>query len=483
MENKLFPRFIFLFLLFCFISPLFSQQIRVMGENDGFGGFSDRYYTDGERLEFHTKVAKGNFTESILGKWNSFFLKDSSQSEDLVGFSLGQEFYTPTNIKKSDVPFGDRPYASRIFAGHSLTTFTEDTSVFTEIELGMLGPESGGKLRQEKFHSQIGSPSPQGWNTQIPNTTTFQFRTDYRHFYFPYLGVNAEGQIGNAYTKMNLGLIFRLGNMGKNPGPGFSVLQPGPPVLPTRGEGIWYFYLNPSYTYQLYNATLEGRFGEGNKYRESSRSTAFSDINQFLEPLPSPERISRESLLEQLVSDNGHNSLQRFFLFHSLMPNQNLTTDIGLNYILFNNIFNGAESLEQGLRLYLMRNIADQWDGLSDQARLVAAYSLFKPNGENIPMAIRFLSYEILASQILDTNTRLIFLELLRLNYIANQDKTYVTDLKRSVGNVKLGFVGITSGGFLFSLSYQYSTIDFVSAKGLPQYHQWMGFQLGKVFD
>ncbi len=130
----------------------------------------------------------------------------------------------------------------------------------------------------------------------------------------------------------------------------------------------------------------------------------------------------------------------------------------------------------------LLKNIADQWDSLPENARILAVYSLFRPQGGKQPSFMRYYAYEILSQFILDPRQREQLLELLREEVEYRENKTYIADLKRPVGFVRAGFVSVSSSGFLVSINYNFQTVDFISASGLPKQHQWLGFQLGKVF-
>lgn len=458
------------------------SQVRLIMENDAFGGFSDRYYTNGARIEFNTTASEENLTRRVFGFWNHLFVSKTEDTKYLMGLSMGQEFYTPTNIGKADVSFGDRPYSSRGYLGNSLTTWTDSASITTEFELGMIGPSVGGKSAQINFHNFIGSPTPQGWDTQIPDSYSAALNTDVRKFWHRYFGTHYNLNLGNIYANTSFGLIFRLGKVDKNPGPGFSALSPGAPILKKDGESYWYFYINPGGTLQFYNATIQGQMGSDKTYKSQTRDSALSSWDSFLTN-PSYETGEREFLFRTLSEDNGKNSFRRFLIFNEyLVKGTTNPYDIGINYLLFNTIFNGAEDIEQAFKTILLKNIADQWDSVPDNARALAIYSLFRPQGGKQPAYIRFYAYEILSQYILDPKQREALLEILREEIEFRENKTYIADLKRPVGFFRAGFVSVSSSGFLFSINYNYQTIDFISAKGLPQQHQWLGFQLGKVF-
>ncbi|TGM05319.1 lipid A deacylase LpxR family protein [Leptospira jelokensis] len=459
-----------------------QYQVRLIMENDAFGGFSDRYYTNGSRLEFHMTAGESNPTRKVFSYWNDFFVTPTETTKYLQGFAVAQEFYTPTNITKADVSYGDRPYSSRGYFSNSLTTASEDTSVTTELELGMIGPSVGGKSAQMNFHNLINSPTPQGWDTQIPDSYSVALRTDIRKYYHRFFGTQYNLNLGNINTDVSFGLIFRFGNVDKTPGPGSSALQPGPPILHNEGNGYWYFYINPGGTLQAYNATIQGQMGTDKAYKSQNRSSAFSNWDSFLNN-PTPDVGERELQYRALSEDNGKNTLQRYILFNEfLVKGTNNPYNIGLNYLVFNNIFNGAEDIEFNTRLFLLKNLSDQWDQIPDNAKALAIYSIFRPEGGKLPPIVRFYSYEILSQFILDPKQRETLLQLLREEIEYREDKTYIADLKRAVGFVRAGFVSVSNSGFMFGLHYNYQTIDFQSARGLPQQHQWLGFQLGKVF-
>lgn len=471
-------------LILCFGGSLSADsQIRFMTENDGYGGFSDYYYTNGARLEFNTLAEEGNLYRSIFSSWNGLFVRETEETKHYMGLALAQEFFTPTNISKADISFGDRPYASRVYMGNSLTTWTEDSAITTELELGMIGPSVGGKTAQQNFHNYINSPIPQGWDTQIPDSYSVGLKTDIRKMHHPFFGTQYNLNLGNIHVDASFGLIFRLGNVGRNPGPGSSVLQPGQPILKEVNEGYWYFYVNPGVTFKGYDATIQGAMGSDNKFKNGSRDSAFTGLDTGLFQNPTVEDGFRQVLYRTLVEDNGRNSFERFVLFNEfLVEGTNNPNGIGLNYLLFNNVFNGAEEIESGLRLFLIDNLFQRWNSLTEQDRAVAVYSLFRPQGGRISPLVRYYSYAILSQYILDPNQRAVFLQLLEQNIDFSERRTYVADLKRAVGFIRAGFVSVSSSGFLFSLNYNYTTVDYQSARGLPQYHQWMGFQLGFVF-
>ncbi|WCL49323.1 lipid A deacylase LpxR family protein [Leptospira sp. GIMC2001] len=475
---------VFLFLLFLGItSEIQAQyQIRMLSENDSYGGFSDRYYTNGGRIEFHMDAEKYNPTRFAFEGWNNLFVTTSPETKHFMGISVGQEFYTPSNIKKSEVSYGDRPYASRAYLGSSLTTWSSNASVTSEIEIGLLGPDVGGKNAQKKFHNYIGSPIPQGWDTQIGNQTSLALKTDIRKFYHPYFGMNYHFTVGNVQADASVSVIFRWGNVGTEPGPGFNALSPGPPVLQNPGVGYWYFYLNPGGTFQGYNGTIQGKMGDGRVYRSDAGNNFLNSDSAIFQTNASNDIIGN-LIVNSLYEDNGNNSIDRYILYQLFLVrgSENPYGD-GLNYILFNNIFNSSEEIEAGLKIYLFSNILETWPTLDENARIVALYSLFRPEGQKLPVLARYLSYEILSQYILDPNQRLLFLTALQQGLVETEGKTYVANLRRAVGFIRAGFVFVSDAGLLLSLNYNYSTVDFEPAPGLPEGHQWLGFQLGKVF-
>lgn len=148
---------------------------------------SDGFYTSGVRISksYRLPVADG---------WHS------------VGWRVGQQIYTASDVRLLPDQIGrlEHPYAGWLYAGVWMRAEHADGSdVAVGIDLGCLGPCSGGRSTQEVAHRWLNQPKPRGWATQIRNE----------------IGVvlNAGGRAPawKLAPELDLrpGLAFRLGNI------------------------------------------------------------------------------------------------------------------------------------------------------------------------------------------------------------------------------------------------------------------------------
>ena len=124
-----------------------AGQFSIMAEND-VTAKTDEYFTHGTRLQY---------------------VEDSS-----FGYSIGQNMYTPTDLRTKELIPNDRPYAGYLYGSAFDTIYLENgDDVFAELQLGTTGPNSLAEDTQKLIHTWIGSTIPQGWDNQIPNHFTF----------------------------------------------------------------------------------------------------------------------------------------------------------------------------------------------------------------------------------------------------------------------------------------------------------------------
>lgn len=139
-------------------------------ENDNFGGNSDRYYSSGVRLTvFNEGIDVPPVIDDMAENVPTFDLNDSTS----VFYTIGQNLYTPKDIRIEDQPDDDRPWAGFLYGsvGLSTTTWNEDIPAHVdelEFTLGVVGPEALGKPTQRFVHKYFtGSPDPRGWKNQL----------------------------------------------------------------------------------------------------------------------------------------------------------------------------------------------------------------------------------------------------------------------------------------------------------------------------
>jgi hypothetical protein len=130
------------------------------------------------------------------------------------------EAYTPTDIMSLDPPPGDHPYAGVLYVDSSLFSMSRIASHQLTLRLGLVGPSSGAEEVQRWVHEIIGSPIPQGWDTQLKNEPIVNLFYQYNRrllrrappdrFGFDF-SWNGGGGAGNYYIGANVGLTGRMG--------------------------------------------------------------------------------------------------------------------------------------------------------------------------------------------------------------------------------------------------------------------------------
>ena len=230
------------------------DEYRLYEENDFFNLISpfaeqtDRYYTQGIRLEFLwygrkadetllPTITHADWCRILCGK-DAFNASGELGAEVADGFAAGQNMYTPEDItiaapQPDDRPWGGWLYASRIarvrYADYTLRTQRQD---LIEISLGMVGPASLAGATQIWWHDVIDDDRPAGWDNQLRNEPVLQLRYETALRWPQEGGDNADiiararAHLGNALTSLEADVTGRLGfNVS-----GFGVSTiPGPP--------------------------------------------------------------------------------------------------------------------------------------------------------------------------------------------------------------------------------------------------------------
>ncbi len=202
-------------------------------ENDVFAG-TDQYYTQGLKFSFlREQEGSPGWAERLVPKlWNRL-ANEQIPVVFNVGWSLGQNIYTPDDIKQKALNRDDRPWAGWLYVGRLLQLASdcdpkvppvpggpkcvEQQHTF-ELDLGMVGPLSAARWTQTQFHRLIDSPKPQGWGNQIGNEpgVLLTYRGKWRFAnrsstldFIPHAG----GAVGNVLTYADLGGTVRAGKL------------------------------------------------------------------------------------------------------------------------------------------------------------------------------------------------------------------------------------------------------------------------------
>lgn len=292
------------FVLAVNISARSQTHFRLYIENDFFAFKSpgDKYYTNGIKFEWISPRYKIPFLEKI-------FPGVDQPSSTNYALALGQNMYTASDIRNSEIMPHDRPYAAWLYVGfrkfsNSISTSTRITS---ELSVGVIGPAALGEPVQKTFHEIIGSAEPMGWDHQIRNNPGVNYSIEIENQLY-----NSENQhmdmiwftnvdVGTVFDNFGVGTLVRISP--------FRVLSSyfestfsKQTTIRKRREGIegddedlqlykeevfegaekkklsMYFFVKPSVKFVAYNALLQGGIFNG---RDNPRSVSPNELERM----------------------------------------------------------------------------------------------------------------------------------------------------------------------------------------------------------
>jgi hypothetical protein len=195
-----------------------EPTLQVTEENDVFCGCGlDRHYTQGLRVSF-----------------------ESSRDPQRVRWTLGQTIYTPGDLGRSDLVYGDRPYSGWLWFGPELVRETGSRRRSARFYVGATGEASFAEEAQRWVHRVIGAPDPQGWDHQLRAQLGANLFLDEQHL-IPLvrpgrwlqadLMPRATLAVGNIFDHVEAGAQLRLGRLdsapwGEPPIPSYRVADP-----------------------------------------------------------------------------------------------------------------------------------------------------------------------------------------------------------------------------------------------------------------
>jgi lipid A 3-O-deacylase len=135
-------------------------------ENDMFASRSDQNYTHGTRLTYFDVGMNSPAIIEALDCMLPFFAFNETTS---VAYSIGQNLYTPEDIKARIPDASDRPYAGFLYGSAGFSSVNANTIDSLELTLGVIGPWSFGEEVQETVHDFVGADDPSGWDHQLEN--------------------------------------------------------------------------------------------------------------------------------------------------------------------------------------------------------------------------------------------------------------------------------------------------------------------------
>lgn len=159
----------------------------VFDENDYWGRWSDKYYTN------HTRLA---------------LTLESDDRGNIPFFSLGQEMYTPKDRSAPIPDPKDHPYAGYLYVSFGSAFNDNDrTALSQEIQIGATGEWSLADRTQKEYHRLVNEMRPAGWETQIHKRIVGQAIGDLQH------RIMIDGECGNGAFASDM-IVRGFGSLG-----------------------------------------------------------------------------------------------------------------------------------------------------------------------------------------------------------------------------------------------------------------------------
>lgn len=230
-----------------------GTSINLTVENDLFlfkGDGTDRYYTNGIRLEYFYQKEKRRFLSSLL--------LQISDDKNIYSWGLSQNMFTPSRIDIKDIQYDDRPYAGTLFAIHSLSSYdySKKIKIASELNMGVIGPLSLADETQIWIHRLINDEKPEGWKNQIPNDIilNYNLRIEKEMMEIPdklTVSGTVESYVGTMYDAMGAGFVLKLGKVK-------SIFEPWGKMVPDKRKYQLYVLFKPTVRVIYFNALLQG---------------------------------------------------------------------------------------------------------------------------------------------------------------------------------------------------------------------------------
>jgi lipid A 3-O-deacylase len=140
-------------------------------ENDVTGD-TDEYYSTGEQIGWTGPTGLvpdfiANAGHAVLGA-----------GDQRLSIDISQSIFTPSDTQLNPPDPDDRPYAATLLLTGQLIQDTDLYRTRVGVQVGVLGPDAGGEIVQNGFHSIIGDTSNKGWDYQLDNRPVLNFFVD-----------------------------------------------------------------------------------------------------------------------------------------------------------------------------------------------------------------------------------------------------------------------------------------------------------------
>lgn len=129
-----------------------AQAFAITDENDYWGYWSDKYYTNATRFAWTSPDWYSSGDDGVVRR---------------LTLSVTQEMYTPKNTVTTAPLPGDHPYAGVAYVGAGFSWETERTLDSLEIDFGVVGPGALAQKTQRSWHIFLKDQIPNGWDSQL----------------------------------------------------------------------------------------------------------------------------------------------------------------------------------------------------------------------------------------------------------------------------------------------------------------------------
>lgn len=219
--------------------------------SNDFTHMTDRYYSNGFYGELTLPGLRKNPMNIIFIPFDKGITYNS--------VTLTQDFFTP-DFKINE--FESRPFASYLLIGMRQQTLLPEKaiSLTSELQLGLIGTNSGGEAIQNGTHKVFPGADTVSWANQIQNDVGINYRIllEKQALSLNHLQIvlHAEGQLGTPITQISGGARVKVGWFED--------------YFMPRGsyEGNWQLYLfnDVKGAYVMHNSTLQGGLFAENPY-------------------------------------------------------------------------------------------------------------------------------------------------------------------------------------------------------------------------
>jgi len=197
-------------------------------ENDALSLFnpSDDGYSNG-LLYAWGKANYHDFDAIEMPNWLNYlsdwtYINKGDNKQYSIEYGVSQRMYTPDDLEKRDIVWGDTPYAGTLLWHTKLRHYGDNRANSLGLTLGIVGPASLAEISQKVIHKAIGATDPKGWDNQIDNEPVFRIEGEHitRFYTHDFAGDTSFDSstysnigVGNLRSNIGTGIAFRLGNM------------------------------------------------------------------------------------------------------------------------------------------------------------------------------------------------------------------------------------------------------------------------------